>query len=63
MTVESRIEISGVLVLRKPDSGHTIINIIATYVWILRIAYNKCTSQAVAILIRKVTVVPECTLK
>jgi hypothetical protein len=63
MTVESRLEISCALVLRKPNSGHTIINIIETCVWILRIAHNKCTSQAIAILIRKVTVVPECALK
>jgi hypothetical protein len=63
MTVVSRLEISCALVLRKPDPGYTIINIIETYVGILRIAHNKCTSKAITILIRKVTVVPECALK
>jgi hypothetical protein len=30
--------------------------------WILRIADNKCTPQAIAILTQEVTVVPVCTL-
>jgi len=31
--------------------------------WILRVTHDKCTSQAIAILINKVTVVPVCALK
>lgn len=30
--------------------------------WILRISQDKCASQAITILIPKVTVVPVCTL-
>jgi hypothetical protein len=63
MTVESRLEIRWALESRKTDLGHTIINIIETCLWVLRVAHNKRTSQAIAILIRKVTVVPVCTLK
>jgi len=44
ITVESRLEIRCALELRKPDLGHTIINIIETCMRILRIAHNKCTS-------------------
>ena len=47
---------------KKPDSGLTVIIIVTTRMWILRITYNECTSQAIAILIRKVAVVPERSL-
>ena len=48
MTVESRLKISCASVLRKPDLGLTIINIIKTCLWIFRITHNKCTSKAIA---------------
>jgi hypothetical protein len=50
-------------VWRKPDLGHTVIIIIETCLWILRITHNECTPKAIAILIRKVTVVPERSLR
>ena len=63
MTVESRLKINYAVILRKLDLGHTIINIIETCLWVVRIAHNKCTSQAIAILIFVVTVVPVCALR